>query len=273
LASGHDLAVVAVGRGSVPQLFPVDPARSPYSEPQRLVFAGLFEGLALPEPFGVSFNIDPGVGEIFQMPLVTDTGLGTNILIDAVPGGPLAGLVSGPVEDETFIARLRQALSIHAPAIADRVDRKTFRLRGRLDYIQGALTPAVRRAHAVLPSGTLALAVGDAWITNDPLAAQGANLGSHCAWVAADAIAAGGPFDSRFCAHVEDTMWEFAGPVTAFSNGLLQPPLPHVVRMITAAASNPIVANAFASGFADPVQTAAMLANPDAVDQFLAAVA
>ena len=64
LAAGHDLAVVAVGRGSIPALFPVDPARSPYGEPQRLVFAGLFDGLALPEPFGVSFNIAlPGVGE------------------------------------------------------------------------------------------------------------------------------------------------------------------------------------------------------------------
>lgn len=68
-------------------------------------------------------------------------------------------------------------------------------------------------------------------------------------------------------------MWEFAGPVTAFSNALLQPPAPHVIKMITAAGSNQIVANAFVSGFADPVRTAAMLADPDAVDEFLAAVA
>jgi hypothetical protein len=146
-------------------------------------------------------------------------------------------------------------------------------LRGPLDYIQGALTPAVRQAHAVLPSGTLALAIGDAWITNDPLAAQGANLGSHCAWVAAEALAGGGPFDAQFGAKVEEAMWEFAGPVTAFSNALLQPPPPHVIKMITAAGSNQIVANAFASGFADPVRTAALLANPGAVEEFLAAVA
>jgi hypothetical protein len=131
----------------------------------------------------------------------------------------------------------------------------------------------VRRAHAVLPSGTLALAIGDAWITNDPLAAQGANLGSHCAWVAADAISGGGPFDTRFGAHVEDAMWEFAGPVTEFSNGLLRPPPPHLVKMITAAGSNQTVANVFASGFADPVRTAAMLADPEAVDKFLSAPA
>jgi hypothetical protein len=272
LAAGHDLAVVAVGRGSVPSLFAVDPARSPYSEPQRLVFAGLFEGLAFPEPFGVSFNISPGAGEIFQMPLVTTTGLGTNILIDAVPGGPLAHLASGQADDAVFVAALIEALEAHAPAIAKRVDRAGFRLRSRFDYVQGALTPAVRQAHALLPSGLLALAIGDAWITNDPLAAQGANLGSHCAWAAAEAIAGGGPFDRAFGARVEATMWEFAGPATAFSNALLQPPPPHVVKMITAAGSNPVVANAFVSGFADPMRTAAMLGNPDVVDDFLAAV-
>lgn len=271
LAAGHSLAVVAVGRGSVPALFPVDRARSPYSAPPRLVFAGLFDGLALPEPFGVSFNISPGAGEIFQMPMVTSDGLGTNILIDAVPGGPLARLASGPVAEDGFIPALREALAVHAPSIAERVDPARFGLRGPLDYIQGALVPAVRRAHAVLPSGTAVLAIGDAWITNDPLAAQGANLGSHCAWVAAEAIAAGEPFDSDFGARVEEAMWEFAGPVTAFSNSLLEPPPPHLVKLISAAATNQTVANAFASGFADPVRTAALLGNPAAVEEFLAA--
>jgi hypothetical protein len=273
LAAGHDLAVVAVGRGSVPALFAVDPARSPYSTPQRLVFAGLFEGLSLPEPFGVSFTIAPGVGEIFQMPFLTADGLGTNILIDAMPGGPLADLVTGPVEDGAFLGALRDALTAFAPEVAARVERRRFRVRSPLDYIQGAVTPAVRRASATLPSGTLALAVGDAWITNDPLAAQGANLGSHCAWVAAEAIAAGGTFDEAFGDAVEARMWEFAGPVTAFSNGLLAPPPPHLVDVMTAAASNPVVASAFASGFADPVRTAALLGDPDATAAFLASVA
>jgi hypothetical protein len=234
-----------------------------------LVFAGLFEGLSLPEPFGVSFNIAPGVGEIFQMPFLTADGLSTSILIDAVPGGPLSGLVSTSAEDKVFIPSLVDALRAHAPTIWARVDRHHFALRRSRDHIQGAITPAVRHAYTLLPSGTLALAIGDAWITNDPLAAQGANLGSHCAWVAADAIATGGPFDDRFGSQVEAKMWEFAGPVTDFSNALLQPPPQHIAALITAAGSNQIAANTFASGFADPVATAAMMADPDAVDQFL----
>jgi hypothetical protein len=185
----------------------------------------------------------------------------------------LADLASGLVEDETFLPRLVEGLSVHAPAIAQRVDERAFKLRGPLEYAQGALTPAVRHACATLPSGTTALAIGDAWITNDPLAAQGANLGSHCAWVAADAIAKGGPFDRDFGVQVENAMWEFAGPVTAFSNALLQPPPPHVIKMIATASTNQVVANAYASGFADPVQTANLLASPSAVEEFLVSVA
>jgi flavin-dependent dehydrogenase len=181
-------------------------------------------------------------------------------------------VASGLVSDGLFIERLLEALSIYAPAVAARVDPRRFRLRGPLDSIQGALTPTVRRAHAILPSGKLAVAVGDAWITNDPLAAQGANLGSHCAWVAADAIAGGGPFDTHFGEDLEGSMWEFAGPVTTFSNALLQPPQPHLVKMITTAGSNSTVASAFVSGFADPVRTSALLGDPGAVDDFLAAM-
>jgi hypothetical protein len=236
------------------------------------LFAGFFDGLALPEPLGVSFNISPGAGEIFQMPMYAAGGRTTNILIDAVPGGPLAPVATASVEDPAFIPALIAALQEHAPAVAARVDRRRFRVRGPLDYLQGALTPAVRRAYAVLPGGTPALSIGDAWITNDPLTAQGANLGSHSAWVAADAIAGGGPFDAAFGADVEAKMWEFAGPVTAFSNAFLQPPPPHVVNVLHAAQENQAVANAFASGFADPVRTAALLGDPAATAQFLAAM-
>jgi hypothetical protein len=64
-------------------------------------------------------------------------------------------------------------------------------------------------------------------------------------------------------------MWEFAGPVCAFSNGFLQPPPPHVVRLITAAGQHQAVADAIASGVGDPVRTAALLGDPAATGAFL----
>jgi hypothetical protein len=268
----HDLVVVAVGRRSA-DLFPVRSDRSPYSAPQRVLFAGIFDGLALPEPLGLSFNIAPGVGELFQMPILTADGLSTNILIEAIPGGPLSVLAEIPPDDSSFVPVLLSLLDTHAPAIARRIDTSAFALRDPRDALQGALTPAVRDACATLPDGTLALAIGDAWITNDPIIGQGANIGSHCAWVAAEHIAAGGPFDASWGRRVSDDMWAFAGPTTAWTNAFLQPPPPHVIALLLAAAEHQDVADAFASGFADPVATATMLGDPARTEAFIASAA
>ena len=145
ISRDHDLVVVAVGRRSA-ALFPVRPDRSPYSAPQRVLFAGIFDGLALPDPLGLSFNIAPGVGEIFQMPILTADGLSTNILIEAIPGGPLAVLAELAPDDPAFVPTLRGLLETYAPAIAERIDPSTFALRSTRDALQGALTPAVRDA-------------------------------------------------------------------------------------------------------------------------------
>ncbi|MFN8515580.1 MAG: styrene monooxygenase/indole monooxygenase family protein [Thermomicrobiales bacterium] len=67
LARKHGLMVVASGRGSLTELFPRLPERSPYTAPQRLLCSGLYRGVAPTEPLGLSFNISPGHGEeIFQ---------------------------------------------------------------------------------------------------------------------------------------------------------------------------------------------------------------
>jgi hypothetical protein len=272
-AARHELTLVAVGRRSISALFPVDPARSPYAEPQRLVFAGLFDGLAAPDPLAVSLNVSPGAGEIVQMPLRTAAGPGTSILLDAVPGGPLAALAARPADDEGFAAALLDALRVHAPAVAARVDPASFAPTGPSDWLQGSIVPTVRHAVRQSPSGATVVAIGDAWITNDPITAQGANLGSRCAWVAADHIAAGGPYDDAFGWRLEAAMWEHAAPATAFTNAFLQPPAAHVGRLLAAAAGSPDVADRYVDLFDDPAAMWATVSSPEGVDAFIDAVA
>jgi hypothetical protein len=269
LGRRHELVVVAVGRTSMASLFTVDPARTPYDRAQRLLLAALVDGLALPDPLALTFTVAPGVGEVFQMPMLTADGVGTNILVEAVPGGPLAEVVTRPLADAAFVPELVRALRTHAPAIADRIDPARFAVRSPRDALQGAVPPTVRHAFARLDDGTPALAVGDAWVTNDPVTGQGANVGSHCAFVVADAIAAGGPFDEAWGARTEAHMWAFAGPVTAWTNGFLQPPPPHVVELLTAAGRDQAVADAVVSGFASPVEFATALAEPSATATFI----
>ena len=60
----------------------------------------------------------------------------------------------------------------------ERIDAATFGLTRPLDLLHGQITPIVRRVWADV-NGTYAIALGDAWITHDPIAAQGANLGTR----------------------------------------------------------------------------------------------
>lgn len=69
------------------------------------------------------------------------------------------------------------------------------------------------------------IALGDAWVVNDPITGQGANLGSRCAFVLADAIVTGPPYDEALCRKVEMEMCEVLGTpegAAAWLKGFLQ---------------------------------------------------
>ncbi|HEX2024015.1 MAG TPA: styrene monooxygenase/indole monooxygenase family protein [Acidimicrobiales bacterium] len=271
-SAAYDLVVVAGGRESS-DLFPRDPSRSPYDRPQRVVCAGTFRGIAFPEPLGLSFNISPGAGEVFQSPVFTFGGRVSGVLFEGVPGGPFEPLVHMAYADDpvAFERHVLDLFRVHAPSIYERVDQAEFGLTRPVDLLQGAIIPTVRRAWTPLGSGRFAVAVGDAWIVNDPLTGQGANLGSHCAWVLAESILDDAVYDELFCRQVEERMWRMAGPVTEWSNAFLLPPPPHVVELLGAAAADPAVADALVGGFADPQVMWRRVATPERAAAFLAA--
>jgi hypothetical protein len=190
---------VAGGRESS-ALFPRDPDRSPYTAPQRILCAGTFRGIAFPKPLGMGFSISPGAGDVFQSPFFSFDGRVSGLIVEGIPGGPFEPLVHLRYEDDPkgFEATILELLRAHAPAIYERVDPADFGLTRPIDLLQGAITPTVRKAWTRLESGTHAIAVGDAWVVNDPLTGQGANLGSHTAWLLADTIAADLSYDEVF---------------------------------------------------------------------------
>ena len=271
--SDHALVVVAGGRESS-SVFPRDPVRSPYDAPQRVLCAGTFRGIAFPDPLGLSFNISPGAGEVFQSPIFSFDGRVSGVLFEGIPGGPFERLVHMRYEDDpvAFEAEVLRLFRDHAPSVYDRVEKAEFGLTRPVDLLQGAITPTVRRTWVRQDSGTYAIAVGDAWVVNDPLTGQGANLGSHCAWVLADAIVADGVYDELFCRLVEERMWQMAGPVTEWSNAFLQPPPEHVLELLGAATADKAVADALIGGFADPQAMWRRLATPERAATFLASI-
>jgi 2-polyprenyl-6-methoxyphenol hydroxylase-like FAD-dependent oxidoreductase len=276
LAAKHDLMVVAAGRAGLAEMFPRLPERSPYHEPQRRLFAGLFRGIGHVSPFAMTFHIVPGQGEIVENQYLSLDGVTSGLLIEAIPGGPLDHLTRLRYEDDpaAFDAAVLAVLRDHAPDTYARVDPATFGLTRALDTLAGGFTPTARRGWAPLRGGRFALAVGDAHITHDPLAGQGANAASRSAWSLGELLVAharaGGTFDEAFCADAEAHLWEDARSVTEWSNAFLQPPPPHAVGLFVAAAQNQAIANAFADNFNHPKKQWAVLSSPDATAAFIA---
>ncbi|MGQ0775342.1 MAG: styrene monooxygenase/indole monooxygenase family protein [Pseudonocardiales bacterium] len=271
LADKHDLMVVAAGGRSMAGLFERDPGRSPYTAPQRQLCGGIFLGMAYTEPLGLTFQLIPGVGEIFNFPFYSFGGRLTGMTFEAVPGGPLEILTQLPygADSGEFERTVLDLLARFAPGIRERVDDRSFTLARPIDRMRGAITPVVRRGWAALDEGRYAVAVGDAWVLNDPIAGQGANLGSNCAFALAEAIVNATRFDEGFCRAVVEWMWGIARPVTEWSNAFLQPPPPHAMHLLAAAAADQRVADKLIDNWNDPTAAWAAFASPAGAATFL----
>jgi len=274
VAARHDLAVVANGDRSMRDLFPRDDSRSPYRGPQRILCSGLYRGIGEDVPNSLDLHLMPGVGEIFRIPFYSPLGRADVLAVEAVPGGPLEPIshVDAGADPDKFYGDLLALVADYAPDLRERIDTGAFRLIAPGEVAQGGITPVVRQGWAALDGGKCALAIGDAWITNDPLTAQGANLGSHSAFALADLIvAAEGPLGEEFCRSASAALWDHARHVVDWSNAFLAPPPPHVVSILEHAAEDKRIADGFVNNFHDPVAMWRALSSPAGAESFLAA--
>ncbi len=255
LSEKHELVVISSGKGSLTELF----ARMPehcLSEPKRRLCTGIYRGITNPEPEYLGVNLVPGTGELYEMPFLTFDGKHTALFFFVVPGSPWEAVMATRYEDnpKKFNDTVLGIISEKFPHIRERIREKEFGLRSALDYLQGAITPTVRRAYAKLSNGRYVIAIGDLHVTNDPLMGQGVGCASNGAFVVGEAILEDGlGFDERFCKTVEARMWAWSCDATAWNNYMLQvPPAPNTVDLIIAAAKNQVLADAFADNFAAP---------------------
>jgi 2-polyprenyl-6-methoxyphenol hydroxylase-like FAD-dependent oxidoreductase len=272
LSGQHRLMVVASGRGSLTTMFPRDPARSPYTHPQRLLVGAFFRGLNFPDPLGVIYTITPGNGEIFQAPFTTFEGRTCSLLVEAIPGQAFEVItrLSYEHDPKQFEATLLELLRRHAPPIYELVDMKEFGVTRPLDVLQGAITPTVRRGYAPLGNGTFAMALGDTHLLNDPIIAQGGNTASKCAWVLGQALLQDRPLDETFCRETEQQLWEAGRAATQWTNMMLQPPPPHVMELFAAATQNKRLADELVENFNVPERNWEVFGNLEGAAALLA---
>ncbi|AJE80478.1 hypothetical protein SLNWT_0102 [Streptomyces albus] len=273
ISHDHDLVVVASGRTASTGLFPRDAARSPYTRPQRVLTAGLFHGIAPTDPGWIHFQAGEA-GEIFSTRILTADGPVHGMVVEALPGGPLEQLAAHDhaADPAGFVKTLLSLVAEHAPQLRERISEGEFAIARPGDVIQGGITPTVRRSWTTLPSGRLALALGDAWVVNDPLTGQGANLGSACAFELAGLIAAGGPYDTAFAERAAQRLWQAAEPVVAWSNLNIGPPVEQLGALFTTATADQRVADAFVANFDDPAAMWQAIRSPEAAQSWLARV-
>jgi hypothetical protein len=64
--------------------------------------------------------------------------------------------------------------------------------------------------------------------------------------------------------------WDYVRHVTDWTNALLDPPPPHVLRLLAAAADRPDVAHRFVNGFDQPADFRTWFLDPDGAAAYLA---
>lgn len=268
-ATASDLTIVASGKGEIGKLFERDPEKSPFDRPQRALALTYVHGMTpRPDHSAVNFNLIPGVGEYFTFPGLTTSGPCDMMVFEGIPGGPMDCWkdVKTPAE---HLARSKWILETFLPWEGDRC--RQVELTDDNGILAGAFPPTVRRPVGKLPSGAIVLGLGDAVCLNDPITGQGSNNASKAARVYMDAILAHGdrPFDAAFMQATFDRYWNYAQYVVGWTNGLLQPPPPHVLNIMGSAQAIPSLAKRLANGFNNPPDLYPWFVEPNEADRYL----
>ena len=171
--------MVAAGKGEINRLFERDAEKSPYDQPMRALALTYVKNMVPRKPFtAVSFNLVPGVGEYFVFPALTVTGPCEIMVFEGVPSGPMDcwNDVKTPAE---HLAKSKWVLDTFMPLEGERC--RNVELTDANGILAGRFPPVVRKPICKLPSGGLALGIGDVVATNDPITGQGANTASKAA--------------------------------------------------------------------------------------------
>ena len=123
-----------------------------------------------------------------------------------------------------------------------------------MGIVAGKFAPTVRKPVCKLPSGRLAMGMGDVVVLNDPITGQGSNTASKAAKVYMTRILERGdkPFGAAWMQDTFNSFWTYAQWVVKWTNTLLTPPPPHILQLMGAASQIPPLASKIANGFNNP---------------------
>ncbi|MGX1102998.1 MULTISPECIES: styrene monooxygenase subunit StyA [Bradyrhizobium] len=259
LVSRFDLLVVSTGKGALGRMFAHRPELSPYSQPQRLLCVGLYDGIdhgspGGDDPRGVTLSVSPGHGEMIVIPTLSFSGMKTALLMENIPGGDMADLVSlnYDADPAAFRQTILDKLEKHHPHTYNRIDTHRFGLAQPLDLLQGAVVPTVRQSSVAFDGEKFAVALGDVHSVVDPLMGQGANIASYAAFELGKAIVETVAFDARFVEEVDRARENRVFAAARWTNLMLRPPSEAMGRLILTMAQDRELCDEFTDNFNYP---------------------
>ena len=178
----------------------------------------------------------------------------TALLMENIPGGDMAGLISLSYDADpaAFRQTILDKLEKHHPHTYNRIDTHRFGLAQPLDLLQGAVVPTVRQSSVTFDNDKVAIALGDVHSVVDPLMGQGANMASYAAFELGKAIVDAVAFDVRFIEEVDRARENRVLAASRWTNMMLQPPSEALGRLIFTMAQDRDLCDEFTENFNYP---------------------
>jgi 2-polyprenyl-6-methoxyphenol hydroxylase-like FAD-dependent oxidoreductase len=223
IAAGHDLTLVATGKGGLSSLFPRDDSRSVFKGPQRSLLMLTVAGLGFDE--AVFAHRSPAGGAHAAFSFIGDKGeawWGPYFHKDAGPSWSFLGWAkSGSEWEKRFSAAtsaqtaLEIVTDLHRDFLPwDLPEVLQFEVISQdpHSWLKGAVAPEVREGLGRTKSGRVVASLGDTSIAYDPLAGQGAQSGLIQTAIYVDRIVThSGPFDEHWIREAYETFYAQRG--------------------------------------------------------------
>ncbi|WP_230157099.1 styrene monooxygenase/indole monooxygenase family protein [Peribacillus sp. Bi96] len=254
LIDEFDLLIDCTGKNGPLLPFPIEEALTPYQTPQRKCIVGYFTGIRANTPLGVSVTVLPGLGEMFEIPAITEHGPVTILFIMGIPNTEL-DVFKGIKNAEEFTLKMRSTVQQFFPEIHNRIDGNNFALCDESSFLQTALTPVIRKPYLMV-NNKLVVGCGDSVFLNDPISGQGCNLSSYCAEQLYETLIE--YKDSKWDADTGKSYWnrtkQYVKEVTEWTNAMTEPLPEHVIQLLLQGAQDQVQANEIAEWFANPTK-------------------
>ncbi|WNB93831.1 styrene monooxygenase/indole monooxygenase family protein [Bacillus sp. NEB1478] len=252
LVNNYDLVIDCTGKSGPLFSFPIEEKFTPFEVPQRKCIVGYFLGIQPNTPLGVSVTVLPEIGEMFEIPAITEQGPVTILFIMAVPDKEL-DVFKGIKDAVELTDKMKSTVKTFFPMIHERIDAQSFSLSDKNAFLQVAIKPEIRKPFEMF-NEKLVLACGDSVFLNDPITGQGCNLSSYCAEQLYETLIEfkHSKWDKKIGENYWNRIKTYVKEVTEWTNAMTLPLPQHVIQTLIAGADDQSKADLIAEWFADP---------------------